>query len=144
MSLREFYQEVILDHDRTPRNFGVLTGEPTCADGDNPMCGDRIRVCASLEGDRVAQVRFTGSGCAISVASASMMTEAVAGRTVDEVQTLFTRVHTALTTGEPIELPGDLAVLMGVREFPMRVKCATLAWHTLRAILTGEQRATTE
>lgn len=150
MELRDLYQEVILDHNKKPRNFGNLE-EPTHeADGNNPLCGDQLHVSLILDGDRVHDVRFDGSGCAISTASASLMTEAVKGRSVDEAERLFEGFH-HLLTGDPSALEaasdelGKLAVFQGVREFPVRVKCATLAWHTLKAALEGkESPATTE
>ena len=136
--LDDLYQEILLDHYRSPRNFGPLPGHDHEAEGHNPLCGDRVRVEVRLDGDRLAAVRFEGSGCAISTASASMMTEMVSGKTREETDRLFERFR-ALVTGEgdsgPIEELGELAALGGVREFPMRVKCATLAWHTLRAAL---------
>jgi nitrogen fixation NifU-like protein len=136
--LDDLYQEILLDHYRRPRNFGPLPGSDHEADGHNPLCGDRVHVRVKLDGDRLADVRFEGSGCAISTASASMMTEAVRGHTRAEAEALFDRFR-ALVMGEATpasaEDLGELAALSGVREFPMRVKCATLAWHTLRAAL---------
>ncbi len=144
--LRELYQEVLLDHYRRPRNFGPLQGANRSAEGHNPLCGDQLKVHVDLLGDRVARVGFEGSGCAISTASASLMTEAVAGKTVAEAEALFHRFHDMLT-GDPSreaevdpEL-GKLAVFAGVREYPVRVKCATLAWHTLRAALEGSGKS---
>jgi nitrogen fixation NifU-like protein len=139
--LRELYQSVILDHNKRPRNFGELTGANREADGHNPLCGDRLHVELRVENGRVADVAFTGSGCAISTASASLMTEAVKGRSVEEVEDLFAAFRD-LVTGPVTEEArsdgvGKLAVFAGVREFPIRVKCATLAWHTLRAALAG-------
>jgi nitrogen fixation NifU-like protein len=139
--LRELYQSVILDHNKRPRNFGEPPAADRHANGDNPLCGDKIRVHVALEGDRVREIGFEGSGCAISTASASLMTEAVKGRPLSEVQRLFDGFH-RLVTSDPRspaddEGLGKLAVFGGVREFPMRVKCATLAWHTLRAALEG-------
>lgn len=137
--LRDLYQEVILDHNRRPRNFGVLEDANRSADGHNPLCGDRLRVTARVEGDRIADVRFQGSGCAISKASASVMTEVVKGKTVEEADRLFERFHAMVTAplGTPVaaEELGKLAVFAGVAEFPVRVKCASLAWHTLHAAL---------
>lgn len=137
--LSELYQELILDHNRRPRNFGELD-EATCrAQGHNPLCGDRIDVAARIEADVIRDVRFTGSGCAISKASASLMTEAVRDRGVAEALQLFDRFQAMITTpaDQPVELEsvGKLSVFAGVREFPMRVKCATLAWHTLKAAI---------
>jgi nitrogen fixation NifU-like protein len=136
--LRDLYQEVILDHNKRPRNYGALADANRGADGHNPLCGDKLHVSVRLQDDTIADIRFEGSGCAISKASASLMTEVVKGRTVEEADALFTRFH-ALVTSEPGTLGeddlGKLAVLSGVSEFPMRVKCATLAWHTLKAAL---------
>ncbi len=136
-ALRTLYQEVILDHYKHPRNWGRLPQPTGHADGHNPLCGDRLSVDVQLEGDRVADIRVEGQGCAISVASASMMSEALKGRTVDEAQTLFERFHEVVTGRSSADGPslGKLAVFAGVAEFPARVKCATLAWHTLRAAL---------
>jgi nitrogen fixation NifU-like protein len=139
--LRELYQSVILDHNKRPRNFGELAGANRTADGHNPLCGDRLRVQLAVEDGRVVDAAFSGSGCAIFTASASLMTEAVKGRPVEEVEKLFGAFHD-LVTGPPTgpalsEGIGKLAVFGGVREFPVRVKCATLAWHTLRAALAG-------
>lgn len=139
--LTDLYQEVILDHNRRPRNWGVLPDATRVAQGHNPLCGDRLILHVRVEGDRLAAVSFEGSGCAISKASASLMTDAVKGRTRDDIAVLFDRVHHMLTT--PIDRPidetglGKLAVLAGVREFPTRVKCASLPWHTLKSALAG-------
>ncbi len=134
--LRELYQEVILDHNKHPRNFGELDGADRHADGFNPLCGDRLAVYVNLDGDVVADVGFLGSGCAISKASASLMTEAIRGKTLAEVQQLFQEFHRMVTDRDASvddALLGKLAVLAGVRDYPTRVKCASLAWHTLRA-----------
>jgi nitrogen fixation NifU-like protein len=147
--LSDLYQEVILDHNRRPRNWGPLGDATRSAEGYNPLCGDRLTLHLKLDGDRLAAITFEGSGCAISKASASLMTDAVKGRTVAEALELFDRVHGMLTT--PIDQPvdetrvGKLAVLSGVREFPARVKCASLAWHTLKsAIVNPGEVARTE
>jgi nitrogen fixation NifU-like protein len=137
--LRELYQEVILDHNRRPRNFRKLEGANRTAEGYNPLCGDKVTVYLRVENDHVSEVSFEGSGCAISMASASMMTESVKGRTVSAVQTLIEKFHALVTAAagpasDGIEL-GKLAVFAGMREFPARVKCASLPWHTLRAAL---------
>ena len=141
--LRELYQELILDHGRRPRNFGPLDGATHDAVGHNPLCGDRITLHVRMNGDVVDKVTFEGQGCAISQASASLLTDAVKGRRLDDVLSLF-RKMTALVTGrdddaerEGVEL-GKLAVFGGVRQYPMRVKCATLAWHTLHNALEGK------
>jgi nitrogen fixation protein NifU and related proteins len=137
--LRQLYQEVILDHHKRPRNHGAMENPSHQAQGHNPLCGDDIKVYVRLDGDVVADVRFEGSGCAISQASASMMTAAVKGKTKAEAEALFAQFHqlVAEETAGPVnsEQLGKLVVFAGVREFPMRVKCAVLAWHTLRAAL---------
>jgi nitrogen fixation NifU-like protein len=139
--LRDLYQEVILDHNKRPHNFGPLADATATADGHNPLCGDRLRLYLRLEGDRIADVSFEGSGCAISKASASLMTDAVKGKNVAEAGHLFDRVRAMLTSDTDASIDdeelGSLAVLSGVREFPMRVKCASLAWHTLKSALAG-------
>ena len=134
--LRDLYQEVILDHNRSPRNFGRLDDADLQADGHNPLCGDRLSITVKLDGDRVTDLRFEGSGCAISKASASLMTEKVKGGTLDELRGLFDRFHRLVTDQTaPADDAGlgKLAVFAGVRDYPARVKCAILAWHTLRA-----------
>jgi nitrogen fixation NifU-like protein len=144
--LSELYQEVILDHNRRPRNFRVLDKPSHHAEGYNPLCGDRLDLFLAVEADRIADVGFQGSGCAISRASASLMTDAVKGRSIVEVRDLFERFHRMVTTppDRSVEDLGKLSVLAGVREFPVRVKCASLAWHTLKAALDREERTTTE
>jgi nitrogen fixation protein NifU and related proteins len=139
--LRDLYQEVILDHSKRPRNFHAMPQADRQAEGYNPLCGDRETVYLDLEGDVVKDVSFQGAGCAISTASASMMTESVKGKTRAEADALFARFHDLITgKGEAgvVEL-GKLAVFSGVREYPVRVKCATLPWHTLKAALDGEK-----
>ncbi len=143
--LGDLYQEVILDHNRQPRNFGELPGANRRAEGFNPLCGDRVTVSLTVEGDVLKDVRFQGSGCAISKASASMMTESMKGRTRAEADGLFREFHRLLTgdSGAPDAAAlGKLVVFSGVREFPIRVKCATLAWHTLRAALENAHEIT--
>ena len=141
--LRELYQATILEHNKQPRNFGKLAGATHEADGHNPLCGDSLTLYARVDADgRVVDVAFQGSGCAISKASASLMTEAIKGRTIDEIGAVFERFHTLLTA-PPSESPsteglGKLAVFSGVREYPARVKCATLAWHALQAALEAK------
>jgi nitrogen fixation NifU-like protein len=144
--LSDLYQEVILDHNRRPRNFRVLEKPSHHAEGYNPLCGDRLDLFLSVDADRIADVGFQGSGCAISRASASLMTDAVKGRSIGEVRILFERFHRMVTTppDRTVEDLGKLSVLAGVREFPVRVKCASLAWHTLKAALDREERTTTE
>ncbi|MCO4747096.1 MAG: SUF system NifU family Fe-S cluster assembly protein [Proteobacteria bacterium] len=144
--LMELYQEVILDHGRRPRNFGPLEGATHHARGYNPLCGDNFTMHIALDGDTISDVRFEGEGCAISTASASLLTERLKGAHVDVVEPLFTAVHELVTGGEPsedVELD-KLEIFVGVGNFPMRVKCATLPWHTLRAALKGDEEATTE
>ncbi|MEJ2009266.1 MAG: SUF system NifU family Fe-S cluster assembly protein [Acidobacteriota bacterium] len=146
--LRGLYQEVILDHSKRPRNYRVLEGADHHAEGYNPLCGDRFTFYLKLENDRISDVTFMGSGCAISTSSASILTETVKGKTLAEVDALFEKFH-ALVTGEANgnragdPSLGKLAVFSGVAEFPVRVKCATLAWHTLRSALKGEEKTVT-
>lgn len=147
MDLRDLYRDVILDHNRHPRNFGRLEPCDTSADGHNPLCGDRLSLTVRLEGDRVADLRFEGKGCAISTASASLMTEAVKGLDRVAIAGLHETVHRTLTEPEyqPPASLGKLAALAGVREYPVRVKCASLCWHTLAAALEhSEQPVSTE
>ena len=136
--LSELYQEVILDHNRRPRNFRTLDNATHSAEGYNPLCGDRVKVMVKVEDGVVTDVAFQGSGCAISKASASLMTEAVRGKPVDEVERMFTEFRDMTggrEGGKTGSLPSKLSVLSGVRRFPMRVKCATLAWHALHKAL---------
>ena len=144
--LSDLYQEVILDHNRRPRNFRVLDQPSHHAEGYNPLCGDRLMLYLKVDGDVVTEVGFQGSGCAISRASASLMTDAVRGKPVGEVRALFERFHRMVTTAPDIAVEdlGKLSVLAGVREFPVRVKCASLAWHTLKAALDRDAAASTE
>lgn len=141
--LRDLYQATILDHNKKPRNFRVLEDATHEADGHNPLCGDQLTVYARIgEDGRIEEITFKGSGCAISKASASLMTEALEGRTLEEAHAAFDRFHDLVTSSPsaeaPIEELGKLAVFAGVREYPMRVKCATLAWHALRSALESE------
>jgi nitrogen fixation protein NifU and related proteins len=133
--LRELYQEVILDHSKKPRNFRKMEAADRRAEGFNPLCGDRVTVFLKLEDGRIRDISFQGSGCAISTASASMMTEGLKGKTLPEAEHLFSGFHDLLTGKRSAADLGKLAVFSGVCEFPIRVKCATLAWHTLRAAL---------
>ena len=146
--LRELYQEVILDHHKRPRNFGTLSEANHHAEGRNPLCGDHITIHVDVEDGRIKAVAFEGAGCAISRASASLMTDAVRGKPVAEAEKLFEEFHLLVTTGvdEEVEASlGKLNVFCGVREFPSRVKCASLAWHTLHAALGDEPKeASTE
>ena len=136
MDLTELYREVILDHNKHPRNFGRLDPHDAEAKGHNPLCGDRLCITLNRDGDKISDLRFEGNGCAISMASTSLMTEAVKGRSRAEVDALFQRVHALLTDQSAGDTGlGKLAVLSGVRGFPARVKCASLCWHTLNAAL---------
>jgi nitrogen fixation NifU-like protein len=142
--LRELYQETILDHSKKPRNFGALPAANREAEGYNPLCGDRAKIALAVEGDVIKDIRFQGTGCSIFTASASMMTESVKGRTRQQIDSLFERFHD-LITADPSQAKhraapelGKLAVFAGVSEFPVRVKCAALAWHTLKAALEGD------
>ena len=145
--LRELYQEIILDHNRRPRNFGELGDADHQAVGHNPLCGDRIVVQVRIADGRIEDVKFTGAGCAISKASASLMTDAIKGKTIDEVHQLFGDFHRMVTseldTMPPVDRLKKLAAFSGVREFPTRVKCASLAWHTLEAALQEDHRLVT-
>lgn len=142
--LRDLYQEVIFDHNRNPRNFRVIEQADRTVEGFNPLCGDRLTLFLSLTDDVITDASFQGSGCAISTASVSLMTEIIKGKTVAEAEQLFTQFH-EMTTGKDeqiqLEAVGKLAVLAGVREYPARVKCATLAWHTLDAALKNAGEA---
>jgi nitrogen fixation NifU-like protein len=147
--LRELYQEVILDHNKKPRNFRVLPDADTSAEGHNPLCGDNVTVYLRMDGDTIGDISFQGSGCAISKASASLMTTELKGKTRAEAEEIFERFHDLVTgkgDAEPDEEAlGKLAVFSGVREYPARVKCASLAWHTLHSALEeGSQPVTTE
>jgi nitrogen fixation NifU-like protein len=136
MDLKELYRDVILDHNRQPRNFGKLEAADAHAEGHNPLCGDRLCISLQMSGDQLVDIRFEGKGCAISTASASLMTEAVKGKSREAIHELFGRVHALLTQQQaPATELGKLAALSGVREFPARVKCASLCWHTLNAAL---------
>ena len=137
MELNDLYRDVILDHNRQPRNFGVLEPADASVEGFNPLCGDRLTVRLRLADDKISDIRFEGQGCAISTASASLMTEAVKGKTRAEALHLFDRIHQLLTddAAPPADELGKLAALSGVREYPARVKCASLCWHTLASAL---------
>lgn len=140
MELRELYQEIIIDHNRNPRNHHAMDDATTQANGFNPLCGDKLTVYAKLEQGLVCDLSFVGCGCAISQASASLMTDAIKGKTVEEAHELFQKVHQMLTQEGELELSlvDKLTVLAGVKAFPARVKCATLAWHTLEAALNRD------
>jgi nitrogen fixation protein NifU and related proteins len=144
--LSDLYQEVILDHNRRPRNFRVLEHATHQAEGYNPLCGDRMSLFLTLDGDVITDVGFQGSGCAISKASASLMTDRLKGTSVADARALFERFHRMVTTPPDVEVEdlGKLSAFAGVREFPVRVKCASLAWHTLKAALDRAGKTTTE
>lgn len=146
--LNELYQETILEHNKNPRNFRDIEAADKQADGKNPLCGDALRVYVKMDGDIVEDVAFKGSGCAISKASASMMTQAVRGKSMTEATELFDEFHRMVTGGLDVETEdnqlGKLKIFAGVLEFPARVKCASLSWHTLNAALHGEDEVSTE
>jgi nitrogen fixation NifU-like protein len=144
--LTDLYQEVILDHNRRPRNFHALADASHSAEGYNPLCGDRLTLYIKVDNGIVTDVAFQGGGCAISKASASLMTDAVKGKSITDAQALFDRFHRMVTTPpeEPVEDMGKLSALAGVREFPVRVKCASLAWHTLKAAMAKDTQTSTE
>jgi nitrogen fixation protein NifU and related proteins len=144
--LNELYQEVILDHNKRPRNFRTIEPATHRADGHNPLCGDRLSLYVQVDAGRILDIGFQGSGCAISKASASLMTDALKGQSLEDARALFERFHRMVTTppDQPVENMGKLLVLAGVREFPVRVKCASLAWHTLRAALDRAPLVSTE
>lgn len=149
MDVRDLYRELIVDHNRNPRNFREIAGPVQTAEGFNPLCGDRLTVFLTTEGDRILDLSFRGVGCAISVASASLMTEHLKGKTTDEAQQMFEDMHAMLTGDLDSEVDenrmGKLMALAGVCEFPARVKCASLCWHTLRAAMQDDSStATTE
>ena len=141
--LNELYQEVILDHNRRPHNFRVIDAASAKQEGYNPLCGDRLTLYLTVDGDVIKDAAFQGSGCAISKASASLMTDAVKGKTVAEARDLFEQFHAMITSepGTPTEDLGKLSVFAGVREFPTRIKCASLAWHTMKAAVAHESDA---
>ena len=146
--LSDLYQEVILEHNKNPRNFREIEDADQYADGKNPLCGDALRVYVAMDGDTVSDVAFKGSGCAISKASASMMTQAVKGKTKEEAEAIFGEFHRMVTGELDVETDendlGKLKIFAGVLEFPARVKCASLSWHTLNAALRGEDVVSTE
>ena len=146
--LSDLYQEVILEHNKNPRNFREISDADQYADGKNPLCGDALRVYVAMDGDTITDVAFKGSGCAISKASASMMTQSVKGKTRDEAEHIFEEFHNMVTGELDIETDendlGKLKIFSGVLEFPARVKCASLSWHTLNAALKGEDVVSTE
>ncbi|KTD16602.1 Fe-S cluster assembly sulfur transfer protein SufU [Legionella jordanis] len=139
MDLRELYQEIIIDHNRNPRNHHPMSDATAMAQGFNPLCGDKLALYLKLQGQEICDVSFVGSGCAISQASASLMTEALKGKTIEEAHELFQRFHAMVTHEEEVASLDKLSVLAGVKAYPARVKCATLAWHTLEAALNQSQ-----
>ena len=142
--LIDLYQEVILDHNKNPRHFFKMEQATHQAEGDNPLCGDHLHVYLKMEGERIEEVSFEGSGCAISKASASLMTDSLKGKTKEEAAKIFEAFHKMVTSPQELEPPsllGKLAVFSGVRKFPTRTKCATLAWHTLNAALRNKKEA---
>jgi nitrogen fixation NifU-like protein len=147
MDIKHLYQDIIVDHNKSPRNFHRLDPADRQAEGFNPLCGDKLSIFLRLDGDRISEVSFEGSGCAISVASASLMTECLKGRTLAEAKQLFDQMHNLLTgrnQDADLESLGKLGALAGVRDYPSRVKCATLCWHTLHAAMNKKQSITTE
>lgn len=147
MDLKDLYHEIIVDHNRRPRNFRRLENANRMSEGYNPLCGDKLKLYLHVEDDTIEDLAFEGSGCAISTASASLLTEVLKGKPVKEAEALFTRMHDLLTgRGGEVDTDelGKLAALEGVKDYPSRVKCATLCWHTLQAALQGEELATTE
>ena len=142
--LKDLYQEVIVDHNRSPRNFGKLENADRTLEGFNPLCGDRLTLYLKMDDNLINEISFDGSGCAISVASASLMTDVMKGKTAEEAEDIFNNFHELVTTdGSDVdeEKLGKLAALAGVREYPTRVKCATLCWHTLHSALEGDETA---
>ena len=146
--IQSLYQQVILDHNKNPHNFGALDHPDCSAEGLNPLCGDHINVFLNLDGDIITDIRFNGSGCAISKSSASIMTTLLKGKTIGEAEELFGKFHDLVTAemDDKFDMDelGKLAVFAGIREFPARVKCASLAWHTLKSALEGKQITSTE
>ncbi|MGH8370435.1 MAG: Fe-S cluster assembly sulfur transfer protein SufU [Gammaproteobacteria bacterium] len=145
MDLRELYKDVIVDHNRSPRNFRKMPDATRSQEGFNPLCGDKLTVYIKLDDECISDLSFEGSGCAISVASASLMSQQLKGKTIDEAEQLFEQMHTLLTRDDPdtdLESLGKLAALSGVREYPSRVKCASLCWHTLKSALEHPENST--
>jgi len=139
--LKDLYQEVIVDHNRNPRNFGKLDNADKKLEGFNPLCGDRLTLYLKINDDQIDDISFDGAGCAISVASASLMTDAMKGKSIEEAESIFNEFHELVTNEDEIDFDkmGKLAVLAGVRNYPTRVKCATLCWHTLNSALHGDE-----
>ena len=143
--IKDLYQEVIVDHNRNPRNFGVIADADKTMEGFNPLCGDKLKLYIKIDGQNISDIAFDGTGCAISVASASLMTDAMKGKSIDEAETLFNNFHDLITTENGIDSDhlGKLAVLAGVKDFPARVKCASLCWHTLHSALIDDDKPVT-
>ena len=143
--IKDLYQEIIVDHNRNPRNFGVIADADKTVEGFNPLCGDKLKLYIKIDGQNISDIAFDGTGCAISVASASLMTDAMKGKSIDEAETLFNNFHSLITTENEIDSDhlGKLAVLAGVKDFPARVKCASLCWHTLHSSLIGDDKPVT-
>ena len=139
--IKDLYQEIIVDHNRNPRNFGIIDNADKIIEGFNPLCGDKLKLYLKTEGQNIADISFDGSGCAISVASASLMTDAMKGKSINDAELLFNSFHNLITNenGADGKRLGKLAVLAGVKDFPARVKCATLCWHTLHSAITGDK-----
>ena len=139
--IKDLYQEIIVDHNRNPRNFGIINDADKVIEGFNPLCGDKLKLYLKTEGQNIADISFDGSGCAISVASASLMTDAMKGKSIYEAELLFNSFHKLITNENGVDEKslGKLAVLAGVKDYPARVKCATLCWHTLHSAITGNK-----
>ena len=139
--IKDLYQEIIVDHNRNPRNFGAIDDADNIMEGFNPLCGDRLKLYIKTEGQIISNIAFDGTGCAISVASASLMTDAMKGKSINNAEILFNNFHELITNDNAVdeESLGKLAVLAGVKDFPGRVKCATLCWHTLHSAITGDK-----
>ena len=140
--IKDLYQEIIVDHNRSPRNFGVITDANKTAEGFNPLCGDKLKLYIKMDGQNISNIAFDGTGCAISVASASLMTDAMKGKSIDEAETLFNDFHALITTENKFDSEhlGKLTVLAGVKDFPGRVKCASLCWHTLHSAIKDDDK----
>ena len=138
--IKDLYQEVIVDHNKNPRNFGKLDDATKTLEGFNLLCGDKLTLYIKTDDNRIKNISFDGSGCAISVASASLMTDSMKGKTLEEAENLFNKFHHLITTDDELDLAamGKLAALAGVREYPARVKCASLCWHTLHSVIEGD------
>ena len=139
--IKDLYQEIIVDHNRNPRNFGIIDNADKIIEGFNPLCGDKLKLYLKTEGQNITDISFDGSGCAISVASASLMTDAMKGKSINDAELLFNSFHGLITNENSADEKslGKLAVLAGVKDFPARVKCATLCWHTLHSAITGDK-----